>query len=161
MLVLNFKSFVKALCRTWFVASFHPLYHNLVIGSMCSSLHVSYPMVGCLVLISFIYASYMLFTLWFFSWHLFFCFLSSLCHEFNIYGTFLICCSKQCASLQGIQKLVCTIWGGVYPICCDHETNMPWSLYLLSLMECIWISPRRYASMPNCTSNSYLNSYIC
>ena len=36
-------------------------------------------------------------------------FLSSLCHEFNIQGTLLNCCSKKCASLQGIQKLVCTI----------------------------------------------------
>src|SRR6266540_7204577 len=84
--------------------SLDPLYHVLVLGSMCSSIHVSYLMVGCHVAISYLYASYMLFTLWFFSWHLLFYFQSFLCHEFNIYGTLLNCCSKQCASLQGVQK---------------------------------------------------------
>src|SRR5438105_12081717 len=62
----------------------HSLYHVLVLGSMCSSIHVSYLMVGCPVLISYLCASYMLFTLWFFSWHLFFCFLSS-CAMNSIY----------------------------------------------------------------------------
>src|SRR6266498_4617153 len=47
------------------------LCHVLVLGSMCSSIHVSYLMVGCPVLISYIFASYRLFSLWFFSWHLF------------------------------------------------------------------------------------------
>ena len=54
--------------------SLHPLYHVLVLGSICSLLHVSYLMVGCLVLISYLCASYMLFTLWFLSWHLHFIF---------------------------------------------------------------------------------------
>ncbi len=75
VLVLKIKSFAKAWCRTWFVASLHPLCHVLVLGSMCSSIHVSYLMVGCPVLISYLFASYILFTLWFFSWHLFFFYL--------------------------------------------------------------------------------------
>ena len=74
VLVLKIKSFAKAWCRTWFVASLHPLCHVLVLGSMCSSIHVSYLMVGCPVLISYLCASYMLFTLWFLSWHLLFIF---------------------------------------------------------------------------------------
>ncbi len=55
-----------------------------ILTSMCSSRHVSYLLVGCLVLVSYLCASYMLFTLWFFSWHLLFYFQSFLCHEFNI-----------------------------------------------------------------------------
>src|SRR6266540_6920993 len=46
------------------------LCHVLILGSMCSSIHVSYLMVGCPVLISYLCASYMLFTIWFLSWHL-------------------------------------------------------------------------------------------
>src|SRR5438105_10714414 len=42
---------------------------------MCSFLHVSHLMVGCYVLISYPCVTYMLFTLWFFSWHLFFSYL--------------------------------------------------------------------------------------
>ena len=103
VLVLKIKSFAKAWCRTWFVASLHPLCHVLVLGSMCSSIHVSYLMVGCPVLISYLFASYMLFTLWFFSWHLFFFFIF-LVPWIQYIGTLLNCCSKQCASLQGIQK---------------------------------------------------------
>src|SRR6266508_2956548 len=46
---------------------------------MCSSIHVSYLMVGCPALISYLCASYMIFTLWFFSWCLLFYFQSFLC----------------------------------------------------------------------------------
>src|SRR6266508_3036733 len=56
--------------------SLDPLYHILVLGSMCSSIHVSYLMVGCPVVISYLYASYMLFTLWFCS--------CSYCFIFNL-----------------------------------------------------------------------------
>ncbi len=91
MLVLKFKSFAKAWCRTWFVASLHPLCHNLVLGSMCSSLHVSFLMVGCLVLISYHCASYMLFALWFFSWHLFFFYLPCAMNSiYRVHSSFVV-----------------------------------------------------------------------
>ena len=138
--------------------SLHSLCH--VLGSMCSSIHVSYLMVGCLVLTSYLCASYMLFTLWFISWHLFFIFHSPVpwISIYRVHSSIVV--QSNVHRYKEFKNLVCTIWGGVYPICCNHETNMPSSPFC-SLMECIWMSPRRYAYELISTSNSCLISYIC
>src|SRR6266540_2600888 len=58
---------------------------------MCSSLHVSFLMVGCLVLISYDCASYMLFALWFFSWHVFFFYLPCAMNSiYRVHSSFVV-----------------------------------------------------------------------
>ncbi len=138
--------------------SLHSLCH--VLGSMCSSIHVSYLMVGCSVLISYLCALYMLFTLWFLSWHLLFIFHPPVPWIQYIGYTPHLLFKTMCIITRN-SKILYAQFEGEFILYVVIMRLICLQVLFCSLMECIWMSPRRYAYELISTSNSCLISYIC